>query len=80
MKFITFVVLVAALLPASAFAQSSDVAYCKALAAKYREYNRGADPQSNVAVATAKCDAQPSEGIPVLEKQLRDDKVALPPR
>jgi len=71
---------VASLLPLTAFGQSADVTYCKALAAKYREYNKGADPAANVAAAAAKCDTKPGEAIPSLEKQLRDDKIALPAR
>jgi hypothetical protein len=72
---------VASLLPLAAFAQSAaDVAYCKAMGAKYREYNKGADPAANIAVAVYKCEMKANEAIPVLEKQLKDDKIALPPR
>jgi hypothetical protein len=72
---------VASLLPLAAFAQSAaDVAYCKAMGAKYREYNKGADPAANIAVAIYKCETKTSEAIPVLEKELKDDKIALPPR
>jgi len=82
MKAIKFIALaaVAVMLPPTAFAQSADVTYCRALAAKYREFNKGQDPQANVAAAAAKCDTKPGEAIPALEKQLRDDKIALPPR
>jgi hypothetical protein len=71
---------VALALPAAALAQGSDATYCKALAAKYREYNKGADPQASVATAAAECDTKASSSIPVLEKALRDDKISLPPR
>lgn len=82
MKTVNFVALATAavLMPLTAFAQSADTTYCRALAAKYREFNKGQDPQANVAAAAAKCDAKPGEAIPALEKQLKDDKIALPPR
>ena len=74
-------VTVASLLPLPAIAQSAaDVAYCKAMGAKYREYNKGADPAANIAVAIYKCETKANEAIPVLEKELKDDKIALPPR
>ena len=78
-KFIVFAT-VAAMLPLVAFAQSADTTYCKALAAKYREFNKGADPAAGVAAAMAGCDNRASEAIPILEKQLKDDKIALPSR
>jgi len=82
MKSVKFITLasVAAMLPAVAFAQSADTTYCKAMAAKYREFNRGADPAANVAALIAMCDSKPGEAIPGLEKQLKDDKIALPAR
>jgi len=83
MKPVKFIALAAfaAMLPAVAFAQNAaDVAYCKAMGAKYREYNKGADPAANIAVAVYKCETKPAEAISVLEKELKVDKIALPPR
>jgi hypothetical protein len=75
-----FVAVALALPAAAAFAQSGDVAYCKALSAKYREINRAASPSGAAADAMASCDANPKAGIPVLEQSLNDAKVSLPPR
>jgi len=64
-----------------AFAQSADdVNYCNSLSASVRTVNRGATPQGSVANAMAQCSANPGAGIPVLEKELTDAKVSLPPR
>jgi len=57
-----------------------DAAYCRALAAKWRDYDRtdasGPGPQ-----AIAKCDAGDyAGGIPTLVKLLTDARVPLPPR
>ena len=57
-----------------------DAAYCRALAAKWRDYDRtdasGPGPQ-----AIAKCDAGDyAAGIPTLVKLLTDAKLPLPPR
>jgi hypothetical protein len=68
-------------LPLGAFAQSGDVAYCKALSAKYEEYvGKGATPSGAIADARAQCAAGNTAGIPVLEKALKDNKINLPPR
>jgi len=72
----------------AAFAQSADTKYCKALGASYETYvrsltdqQRGAQPPTAaVSGAASKCDTAPGESIPVLEKALKDAKVALPPR
>jgi hypothetical protein len=83
MKTITIIALatVPSLPPLAAFAQTAaDIAYCKAMGAKYREFNKGADPAANIAVAIYKCETKANEAIPVLEKELKDDKIALPPR
>jgi hypothetical protein len=73
-------------LPATAFAQSSDADYCKALVAKYEQYldqssKRGEEPQ-NVATKAGveKCKAGDPSGIPAIEKALKDAKFTLPPR
>ena len=77
-KFIAFAA-IAAMLPSVAFAQTAaDLAYCKAMGAKYRVVNRGADPAANIAVAIYKCETKPAEAIPVLEKELMDDKMRSP--
>ena len=82
MTFIKFGLAAAAavMLPLAAFAQSADTNYCKALSAKYREYAKAGAVDSTAAAAMAKCDKEPAAGIPVLEKHLKDGKVALPPR
>jgi hypothetical protein len=66
-------------LPFAAFAQSADTKYCDALSAAYRTsgVSKGDSPE---AVAMAKCKTDPASSIPVLEKSLKDNKVALPPR
>ena len=73
-------------LPATAFAQSTDTAYCHALVVKYEQYldmgsKRGRQPQSLEArEAAAKCQAGDAAGIPGLEKALTDAKYPLPSR
>ena len=80
------VVAVALLAPAAAFAQSSDAAYCSALAAKYEKYlnqdvHRGGQPQSLEARnSLEQCKAGNPTGIAGLEKALKDAGYALPPR
>jgi len=73
-------------LPVGAFAQSSDVAYCKALVAKYELYlnqdsKRGEQP-SNLSAkdGVEKCKAGDTSGIPAIEKALKAAKFDLPPR
>jgi hypothetical protein len=73
-------------LPVGAFAQSSDVAYCKALVAKYELYlnqdsKRGEQP-SNLSAkdGVEKCKTGDASGIPAIEKALKDAKFDLPPR
>jgi hypothetical protein len=71
-------------LPAVAFAQSTDAAYCGALVTKYEQYldmssKRGRQPQSlESRAAVAQCKAGDPAGIPGIEKALQDAKVALP--
>jgi hypothetical protein len=73
-------------LPATAFAQSSDAAYCKALANQYERYldsglRLGVQPQSlRSKLSLAECRAGNTRGIPGLEQALRDAKVDLPAR
>jgi len=66
-------------LPVAASAQSAtDVAYCKKLAAIWRDYNEGADPAVGIATALTKCNSAPGASIPVLEKALTDGGFTLP--
>lgn len=80
------VVAVALLAPAAAFAQSSDAAYCSALAAKYEKYlnqnvHRGIQSQSLEARSSfEQCKAGDPTGIAGLEKALRNAGYDLPPR
>ena len=68
-------------LPFTAFAQSADTKYCQALSESYRNtIAKTATPNNQVPVAMSKCATAPLEGIPALEKALKDGKVALPPR
>ncbi len=80
------VVAVALLAPAAALAQSSDAAYCSALAAKYEKYlnqevHRGRQPQSAEARSSfEQCKAGNPTGIVGLEKALKNAGYDLPPR
>ena len=73
-------------LPFSTVAHADDLAYCKALAAKYRSiyvydsgHYRNSGPADG-AVAADQCLAGNTAGIPVLEQKLRNAKVDLPTR
>jgi hypothetical protein len=81
MKLITACLLASvALTPFAAFAQSSDAAYCQALAKRYREVNTGTTSAA-AAEAINQCNqGNTAAGIPVLEKSLTDAKVSLPAR
>ena len=87
-----FLLLLALLLPATAFAQASpgDVAYCNRLAdlyerylgrsesSPYRDTTRGS---LETQVAAAQCrQGKPAQAIPVLERVLRNNGFTLPPR
>jgi hypothetical protein len=65
-----------------AFAQSPlQVDYCRALVGTYRKaVSDGAEPQPQLGEAIANCPTNPMSSIPVLEKGLKEMKVALPPR
>ena len=88
MNTFTKVLLLGALssLPLSAFAQSTDAAYCNALVAKYQQYldqssKRGQQPQSiDAQAAVEKCKAGDTSGIPEIEKALKNAKFSLPTR
>lgn len=67
--------------PTMAAAPMDDAAYCRALAAKWRDNVRRDSVASEGPAAIAKCDAGDyAAGIPVLVKLLNDAKVPLPPR
>jgi hypothetical protein len=72
--------------PAVAFAQSADADYCAALSEKYDTYLESAGAMGghatpvDVVVAMDKCKSDPASAIPVLEKQLKAARLALPPR
>jgi hypothetical protein len=78
----------AIVVPAAAFAQSSDANYCAALTQSYQRYvgqneakHRAQNPDATVNNAIAQCGSgNAASAIPVLEKALRDAKVELPPR
>jgi hypothetical protein len=83
--------LLAALLPAVAFAQSpaGDIAYCNRLADLYERYiGRSDDAPSrpnlggslDADVAAAQCRQGKPSGIPALERVLRNNGFTLPPR
>lgn len=83
MKTLTAIVVAATVsMPLFAYAQSAaDVAYCNKLTQTYRSIAQlNSTPDATVPTAMSKCATAPAEGIPVLEKALTDNKVALPKR
>jgi hypothetical protein len=85
----TAFLLLTLLLPAAAFAQAADLAYCNRLAELYeryigrnefspgRSFGRGSLEGD---VASEQCRAGKPDGIPVLERVLRGNGFTLPPR
>ena len=71
---------------AQAFAPlSSDEVYCQTMLKELREHGwgtvRGLPVGNATAVAIAQCqEGDPESAIPVLEQQMRDRKINLPPR
>ena len=71
-----------------ATAQGNDAAYCKALAGKYQALVAGVgsgrhgehDQNVYAKIAIDKCNAGDLSGIPVLEQELRNNKIPLPQR
>jgi hypothetical protein len=69
-----------------AMAQGNDAAYCQALTSKYQSYVAGlssgkhgeGDQNATANVAIDKCKAGDFSGIPVLEQQLRANRIDLP--
>jgi ABC-type glycerol-3-phosphate transport system substrate-binding protein len=60
---------------------TGDLAYCRALSAKYRDFARANVISPPLADAMYQCDTGNSAAaIPVLERALNDAKVPLPPR
>jgi hypothetical protein len=87
LKYSSLFMSAALLVPAAAFAQMSDAAYCNALSNAYETYVSGAQgrspksPEVDAQEAIAQCKAgNTATGIPVLEQKLRDAKVSLPKR
>ena len=80
------VIAVGVLAPVAAFAQSSDAAYCSALAAKYEKYlnqnvHKGIQSQSlETRSSLEQCKAGNPTGIAGLEKALKNAGYELPPR
>jgi hypothetical protein len=78
----------ALLVPAAAFAQTSDADYCRALTQSYETYasqiQSGRAPEQipvDAKTAIEQCKAgNTAAGIPVLEQKLRNAKVDLPKR
>ena len=84
-----FACLIAGLTLATAqpsFAQSNDAKYCAELVEKYEQYvSEGADKGASqspleVEIAKGKCGSSPASSIPVMEKALKNARIALPPR
>ena len=69
-----------------ALAQGDDAAYCKALAGKYQALVAGVgsgrhgehDQNAEARIAIDKCNAGDLSGIPVLEQELKNNKIPLP--
>jgi hypothetical protein len=77
---------VAVALPGVATAQTAstnagDIAYCKALAARYMAMHPGTMlPTGAVGAAVSRCDTDPVDSIKTLEPKLQGAGVALPSR
>ena len=69
-----------ALAPFTAFGQSTHAKYCQSLADLYRTTNQQ-NMDATMPEAINQCNkGNTAAGIPVLEKALKEAKVALPPR
>jgi hypothetical protein len=77
---------IALALSTPATAQSDDVQYCSALGNRYYAYvssiigKRPRPPPAYISVAISKCQTEAQASIPILEKALTNQQVALPPR
>ena len=78
---------VAIAVPLAAFAQGNDEAYCQALSAKYQTFVNNMGGHSNdrgaldAQVAISQCNqGNAAAAIPVLERELNNNKIALPNR
>ena len=92
MRILTIFVAAVVAFPTVAFAQSprDDIAYCEALASLYVHFigRSATSPYDDVRrgslagqVAASQCvPGRTAEAIPVLEQQLRNNKLTLPPR
>lgn len=77
--------LLALMLPESIRAQSGDAAYCAELSSLYRRYlgtvGERQFPDATAATAMDQCEkGNYAQGIPPLEKKLRDARFTLPKR
>ena len=67
------------------FAQSADAKYCADLKDKFEQYVSDGNEKGSVAtsldveIAKGKCRSNPASSIPVMEKALKNARVALPP-
>jgi len=72
-------------IPLPALAQSN-AKYCAELVEKYEQYvSEGAEKGASqspleVEIAKGKCRSSPASSIPVMEKALKNARIALPPR
>lgn len=79
-------IVAATLMPFAAFAQSADATYCSALVQKYEQYvdrnaGRVQQPASlDARAGVEKCKAGDTNGVPAIEKALRNAKIDLPAR
>ena len=67
------------MLPVAAFAQSTDAKYCSDMSSAYRTYAKN-NIDAEAARAMGLCQSNPAAAIPVLEKHLKENKIALPTR
>jgi hypothetical protein len=73
-------------MPLPALAQSNDAKYCAELVEKYEQYvSEGAEKGASqspleVEIAKGKCRSSPASSIPVMEKALKNARIALPSR
>ena len=66
------------MLPVATFAQSTDAKYCSDMSSAYRNFTNNIDAEA--ARAMGLCQSNPAAAIPVLEKHLKENKIALPTR
>jgi hypothetical protein len=87
MKILSIGVMAGLVLAMPPAARADDAAYCQALIAKYQQYLAGygssrhsdIDLNANARIAIDRCNAGDLSGIPVLEQQLKNARISLPP-